>query len=187
MDLTPELAVELQEHRAEPVGEDCWIGGDGWHFVNQVNESARPAASLSLTPRLRGRAAAVRDADWGRGSGGTGRFPRLSAPSGRAQSRRAQSTRRHGPRAPDSRRAALSDHWGPGPDRLDLGPVQAARAGPDDAGTPGRARRADRTRHRQGAGPRPRGVPANPGRTATALAPRRRHPPAPRPTRAPPY
>src|SRR5437763_14834662 len=138
MDLTPELAVELQEHRAEPVGEDCWIAGDGWHFVNQVNESARPAASLR-------------------------RIPASSDPatSGWAQSQRAQSTRRRGPRAPDPRRAAVPDHRGSGPDRLDLGSVQAARAGPDDAGAPGRARRADRAGHRQGTGPRTGGVPAD--------------------------
>jgi stage V sporulation protein K len=50
MDLAPELAIELQKHRAEAVGEDCWIGGDGWHFVNQVNESARPGVGLRRIP-----------------------------------------------------------------------------------------------------------------------------------------
>jgi hypothetical protein len=41
VDLASQLAGELQEHRAQPVGEDCGIGGDcDGHFVNQVNESA---------------------------------------------------------------------------------------------------------------------------------------------------
>jgi hypothetical protein len=24
----------VQENRAKPVCENCWIGCDGWHFVN---------------------------------------------------------------------------------------------------------------------------------------------------------
>jgi hypothetical protein len=27
----------VQENRAKAVCENCWIGCDGWHFVNQVN------------------------------------------------------------------------------------------------------------------------------------------------------
>ena len=37
VDLPPELPVQVQENRAKAVCEDCWIGRDGWHFVNQVN------------------------------------------------------------------------------------------------------------------------------------------------------
>ena len=32
VDLAPELPVQVQEHRAEPVCEDGGIGGDGWAF-----------------------------------------------------------------------------------------------------------------------------------------------------------
>ena len=34
VDLPPELPVQVQENRAKAVCEDCWIGRDGWHFVN---------------------------------------------------------------------------------------------------------------------------------------------------------
>ena len=34
VDLPPELSVQVQENRAKPVCENCWIGCDGWHFVN---------------------------------------------------------------------------------------------------------------------------------------------------------
>jgi len=37
VDLPPELPVQVQENRAKAICEDCGIGYDGWHFVNQVN------------------------------------------------------------------------------------------------------------------------------------------------------
>ena len=50
-----ELPIELQEHRPEPVRDGGGIEGGGCeHFVNQVNESAGPAAALSRVPRSSG-------------------------------------------------------------------------------------------------------------------------------------
>src|SRR4051812_7790079 len=52
MDLPPQLAVELQQNRAEPVRDLRGIEGGGEQVVNQVNESA--ALAVGLTPHLGG-------------------------------------------------------------------------------------------------------------------------------------
>src|SRR5580765_5803811 len=55
MDLAPQLPVELEQDRAEPVRDlGCVDWGRGSkHFVNQVNNSA--GVSAGLTPRPRGK------------------------------------------------------------------------------------------------------------------------------------
>ena len=46
MDLAPELPVELQEHRAEPVGKDGGIGGDcGRHSLTRLTNRPDPPSA----------------------------------------------------------------------------------------------------------------------------------------------
>ncbi len=54
VNLPPELPVELQEHRAQPVRDGSGVESQDGHFVNQVNESASPCADSSLRRGRRG-------------------------------------------------------------------------------------------------------------------------------------